>query len=63
MILISNDTYIAGCKETHGTKYDYSLTKYAGFDATKTAHQICLSEGLLRIYDCGSKKYHMTISD
>jgi hypothetical protein len=29
----------------------------AGYDATKTEHEIMLERGIYRIYDCGNYKY------
>ena len=58
-----NFFYIKGSKRFSRINFQkYKLVK-EGFDAEKTAHRIMLDRKMYRIYDCGSKKYILKISN
>jgi hypothetical protein len=52
---------ISGNNRYHRVKYQKHKLIDMGFDKSKTAHQICLENGMYRIYDCGTKKYKLII--
>ena len=56
-----NYWYIIGTNREYRFKYRKDVLVKEGFDPTKTEHQIMLDRGIHRIYDCGNKKYILTI--
>jgi hypothetical protein len=56
-----NYWYIIGTNREYRFKYRKDVLVKEGFDPSKTEHQIMLYRGLYRIYDCGNKKYVLSI--
>jgi hypothetical protein len=56
-----NYWYIIGTNREYRFKYRKDVLVKEGFDPSKTEHQIMLERGINRIYDCGNKKYVLSI--
>ena len=54
-------SYIINGVRKHKSNFKKETLVKQGFDANKTEHQIMLDRGIYRIYDCGLKKYSLTI--
>ena len=52
---------MSGNHRYHRVKYQKHKLVKQGYDKNKTAHKICLENGLYRIYDCGTKKYGLLL--
>jgi len=56
-----NYWYIIGTNREYRFKHRKDVLVKEGFDPSKTEHQIMLERGINRIYDCGNKKYVLSI--
>jgi len=55
-----NYYYIINKNREYRFKYRKDILVKDGYDMNKSEHDIMLSRGIYRIYDCGSKKYCLT---
>lgn len=53
-------TYLINHKREHRFKYRKDRLVKEGFDINKTEHEIMLSRGIYRVYDCGNKVWLLT---
>ena len=56
-----NYWYILGTNREYRFKYRKDVLVKEGYDPSKTEHQIMINRGIYRIYDCGNKKFTLTI--
>jgi hypothetical protein len=56
-----NYWYLIGNNREYRFKYRKDILVKEGYDPSKTEHQIMLGRGIYRIYDCGNKKYTLSI--
>ena len=56
-----NYWYIINNKREYRFKYRKNVLVNEGYKKTLSEHQIMLDRGIYRIYDCGNKKYSLTI--
>ena len=56
-----NYWYILGTNREYRFKYRKDVLVKEGYDPSKTEHQIMVNRGIYRIYDCGNKKFTLTI--
>ena len=56
-----NYSYIINNKREYRFKYRKDILVKQGYDNNKTEHQIMLERKIYRIYDCGTKKYKLSI--
>ena len=59
---VPNYWYVNGNLREYRFKYRKDVLVREGYDNKLTEHEIMLSRGLYRIYDCGSKKYNLKLN-